>query len=77
MAMLTRSAEVDQKFQLTAMELLAKSPEEFYELDAGHPGQPQPPRPPGPRPLTSTPTQRRTFDPVNNRPDTVPDINQE
>jgi hypothetical protein len=46
----------------TVLELLAKSPMEFITFDQG------------PRPLQSTPTQQRTFDPAANRPDSVPDV---
>lgn len=53
----------------TALEMLARPVEDFIEVEElGTPGW---------RPLKSTPTQQRTFDPQENRPDTVPDISQE
>ncbi len=51
----------------TALELFARPAEEFTDYLTVVDG----------RPLHSTPTTQRTFDPQGNRPDTVPDISQE
>lgn len=58
----------------TVLELVA-TPVITY-VDAG-PGQPNQPPQPNPRPFRTTQTQQRTFDEVNRRPDSRPDINQE
>lgn len=64
----SRAELVTPQVDLTVLELLARPVTDFIEIEDAAPG---------PRPLTSTPTTQRTFDQANNRPDSVPDINQE